>query len=195
MNCWTTGPRITDPTILKDQTMELVKNCPEELLNIINATPDETIIRTPLVDRWLWPMITPSASSGFVVLVGDAWHPMTPNLGQGACCALEDSVVLARKLARAMKSGSSLEDALKEYERERLPRILPLTVRANFVGSLLQWENPIVCSIRNNVIIPKLVSLGPLLEHTNFECEPLVNLPTIGGWIVVFLFLMYKWWT
>ncbi|KAL4335371.1 hypothetical protein GQ457_07G010820 [Hibiscus cannabinus] len=29
-----------------------------------------------------------------VVLVGDAWHPMTPNLGQGACCALEDLMIL-----------------------------------------------------------------------------------------------------
>ncbi|KAL5551384.1 hypothetical protein UlMin_001560 [Ulmus minor] len=168
------GPKISDPSELKKQAKELVKNWQSNILNIIDQTPDDTIIRTPLVDRWLWPAISPPASSGRVVLVGDAWHPMTPNLGQGACCALEDSVVLARKLANAIKSGSaSVEDALSSYGSERWPRIFPLTIRANLVGSVLQWENPVVCSVRNNVVIPKLVRLGPLLEHTNFECQPL----------------------
>jgi 2-polyprenyl-6-methoxyphenol hydroxylase-like FAD-dependent oxidoreductase len=159
--------------VLKKQAKELVKNWPSELLNLIDLTPDETISKTPLVDRWLWPAISPPPSTGATVLVGDAWHPMTPNLGQGACCALEDAVVLARKLANAINSGpTSVEDAMQSYGIERWPRVFPLTVRANLVGSLLQWENPVVCSFRNNVVIPKLVRLGPILEHTNFECEP-----------------------
>ncbi|XP_062146979.1 monooxygenase 2-like isoform X1 [Alnus glutinosa] len=168
------GPKITDAYELKKKAKELVRNWPSELLNIIDVTPDDTIIRTPLVDRWLWPAVTPRASDGGVVLVGDAWHPMTPNLGQGACCALEDAVVLARKLANAIISEpESIESAFRSYEAERWPRVFPLTIRANLVGSALQWENPLVCSVRNNVVIPKLVRLGPLLEHTNFECEPL----------------------
>ncbi|KAJ4712660.1 Monooxygenase, FAD-binding protein [Melia azedarach] len=170
------GPKITDPAALKKQAKELVRNWPAELLNIIDLTPDDTIIRTPLVDRWLWPAISPPASRGRVVLVGDAWHPMTPNLGQGACCALEDAVVLARKLADATKSETaSVEEALRSYGSERWPRIFPLTIRANVVGSLLQWENPVVCSVRNSLVIPKLVRLGPVLEHTNFDCEPLLE--------------------
>ncbi|XP_021813592.1 uncharacterized protein LOC110756459 isoform X2 [Prunus avium] len=168
------GPKITDPSVLKKQAAELVRDWPSDLVNIIDNTPDDLIIRTPLVDRWLWPNISPPASAGSVVLVGDAWHPMTPNLGQGACCALEDAVVLARKLAGAIKSRpDTIGDALSSYGSERWPRIFPLTVRANLVGSFLQWENPVVCSVRNNVIFPKLVRLGPLLEHTNFDCEPL----------------------
>ncbi|KAL5704128.1 hypothetical protein ACHQM5_022600 [Ranunculus cassubicifolius] len=154
------APKITDPTVLKKEAQELVRNWPSELLEIINKTPDDTISRTPLVDRWLWPNISP--------------HPMTPNLGQGACCALEDSVVLARKLANVLSTTpTAVEDALKSYERERWGRIFPLTIRANVVGSLLQWGNPLVCAVRNLVVIPKLVRLGPLLEHTNFYCEPL----------------------
>ncbi|KAF9689763.1 hypothetical protein SADUNF_Sadunf01G0126000 [Salix dunnii] len=167
------GPKTIDPSVLKKQAKELVKNWPPELLNLIDLTPDETISKTPLVDRWLWPVISPPPSTGTTVLVGDAWHPMTPNLGQGACCALEDAVILSRKLVNAINSGStSVEDAMKSYGIERWPRVFPLTVRANLVGSLLQWENPVVCSARNNVVIPKLVRLGPILEHTNFECEP-----------------------
>lgn len=173
-NSSTPGPKITDPSVLKKQTSELVKNWPLELLNIIDVTSADTLIRTPLVDRWLWPTISPSASAGRVVLVGDAWHPMTPNLGQGGCCALEDAVVLAKKLAPAIKSGHmSVEDTLKSYENERWPRVFPLTIRANLVGTLLQLDNPLVCFVRNNVVIPKLVRLGPILEHTNFECEPI----------------------
>lgn len=148
---------------------------PSELINIIECSPDETISRTPLVDRWLWPGLSPSATTGRVVVVGDAWHPMTPNLGQGGCCALEDSVVLATKLAKAVKSNddNEIQAAFRSYESERWPRVFPLTIRANLVGSILQWDNPLVCSVRNNIVLPKLVRLGPLLEHTNFSCDPL----------------------
>ncbi|KAI3931683.1 hypothetical protein MKW92_051384 [Papaver armeniacum] len=171
-----TGPKITDPAVLKNEAQKLVRNWPSELLEIIDRTPDDTIIKTPLVDRWLWPKVTPSVSSGGVVLVGDAWHPMTPNLGQGACCALEDAVVLSGKLATALDAGPvAIDAALKAYEKERWGRIFPLTIRANLVGSLLQWENPIVCTVRNNIIIPKLLKLGPLLAHTNYKCEPLMK--------------------
>ncbi|KAL3650205.1 hypothetical protein CASFOL_006608 [Castilleja foliolosa] len=168
------GPKITDPSMLRQETERLVKNWPPELLNIIKSSPDDTIIRTPLVDRWLWPGISPSASKGKVVLVGDAWHPMTPNLGQGACCALEDAVVLTRKLAEAIKLGTStVEDAFRSYESERWARVFPITVRANLVGAVLQVENSVVCSLRDNVLVPKLVKLGSMLEHTNFDFEPL----------------------
>ena len=160
--------------MLKKQAKDLIRNWPSELLDILDLTPDDSVIRTPLVDRWLWPAISPAASAGRVVLVGDAWHPMTPNLGQGACCALEDAVVLAKKLAGAIKSeDSAVEEAFRSYGSERWPRIFPLTIRANLVGSLLQWENPLVCSVRNNVVIPKLVRLGPMLEHTNISFDSL----------------------
>lgn len=159
--------------LLKKEAKELTRNWPEELLSIIDASPDETVIKTPLVDRWLWPGVSPPASAGKVVLVGDAWHPMTPNLGQGACCALEDALVLSRKLADAVNSSpGSIEAALQAYGEERWPRIFPLTIRANLVGSLLQWGNPLVCSVRNNIVIPKLVRIGQMLEHTNFKVEP-----------------------
>ncbi|XP_054792500.1 monooxygenase 2-like isoform X1 [Prosopis cineraria] len=174
-NSQSPGPRITDPSVLKKEAKQLVAKWPSELTNIIEYSPDETVSRTPLVDRWLWPGLSPAASAGRVVVVGDAWHPMTPNLGQGGCCALEDSVVLATKLARAIKSrdDAEIEAAFTSYGSERWPRVFPLTIRASLVGSILQWDNPVVCSVRNNVVLPKLVRLGPLLEHTNFSCEPL----------------------
>ncbi|KAL3497565.1 hypothetical protein ACH5RR_040297 [Cinchona calisaya] len=170
------GPKITDPSVLRQQTKELVRNWPSDLLNIIDLTPDDTIIRTPLVDRWLWPVVSPSASTGKVVLVGDAWHPMTPNLGPGACCALEDAIVLSKKLADALQYKTmSVENAFTSYEEECWGRVFPLTIRANAVGKLLQWDNPLVCSVRNNIVIPKLAWLGPVLDYTNFKFELLLT--------------------
>ncbi|TDQ05473.1 FAD-dependent monooxygenase [Labedaea rhizosphaerae] len=52
-----------------------------------------------------------------VVLLGDAAHAMVPNLGQGACQAIEDAVTLA-VLAR----GDDLDAALAQYDRLRVPR-------------------------------------------------------------------------
>ncbi|XP_020883501.1 LOW QUALITY PROTEIN: uncharacterized protein LOC9315298 [Arabidopsis lyrata subsp. lyrata] len=168
------GPKITDPAILRKQAKELVSTWPEDLQNLIDQTPDDAISRDPLVDQWVWPGIAPRASKGRVVLVGDAWHPMTPNLGQGACCALEDSVVLANKLATAMNGGTeSIEGAMESYRSERWSQVFRLTALANLVGKLLQSDNPLVCSIRDNIVVQWDNPLGPILEHTNFECEPL----------------------
>ncbi|MQM00667.1 hypothetical protein Taro_033406 [Colocasia esculenta] len=168
------GPRTNDPNALKEEAQELVKAWPSELVDIITRTPESSVIKTPLVDRWLWPLITPPASVGGAVVVGDAWHPMTPNLGQGACCALEDSVILATKLASAITGErGDVTEAFDDYSRERWSRVFPMTIRANLVGSLLQWDNPVVCAVRDSIVIPKLVKLGPLLEHTNFDFESL----------------------
>ncbi|CAN6168152.1 unnamed protein product [Urochloa humidicola] len=168
------GPKITDPAALKSEALELVRGWPSDLLAVMRSTPEGAVVRTPLVDRWLWPGIAPGASrGGRVVLAGDAWHPMTPNLGQGACCALEDAVVLARRLAPAAADGdvAGVEAAMRAYEAERWARVFPLTARAGLVGALVQWGNPAVCAARDGVVIPRLVRLGPFLEHTNFECD------------------------
>ncbi|MCD7469058.1 hypothetical protein HAX54_007678 [Datura stramonium] len=167
------GPRITDPSILRQQAKELVRDWPAaDMLNLINLTADDTLTRNPLYDRWLWPLISPPPSSGRTVLLGDAWHPMTPNMGQGACCALEDSIVLTEKLAEAMKSKDiSVEDAFKAYGSERWRRVFPLTVMANRAGALLQSENTLICSVRNNIIVPKLLNPRTLTRHANYEFE------------------------
>lgn len=73
----------------------------------------------------------------------------------------------------SINGNVSVEEALKDYGSERWPRVFPLTVRANLVGSVLQWDNPLVCALRDNLVIPKLVRLGPLLDHTNFTCDTL----------------------
>jgi salicylate hydroxylase len=64
---------------------------------------------------------------GRVALLGDAAHPTMPTLAQGANMAIEDGYVLARHLANA---DGEIEDALRAYMRERMPRTSRITMQS-----------------------------------------------------------------
>jgi salicylate hydroxylase/6-hydroxynicotinate 3-monooxygenase len=75
----------------------------------------------------------PTWSDGRVVLLGDACHPMTPYMAQGAATAIEDAAVLARCLETA--AGGSFEAAFQHYEAHRKPR----TTRIQAISSANTW--------------------------------------------------------
>ena len=62
----------------------------------------------------------PAWSAGRVVLLGDACHPMTPYMAQGAATSIEDAAVLARCLEAV--EGDDIEGAFMRYEAHRKPR-------------------------------------------------------------------------
>ena len=82
---------------------------------LARATADREWIEWQARDAW--PPRT--LHRGNVVLVGDAAHAMLPTMGQGACQAVEDAVVLAAAVA----AGDSLNQALRRYEAARVPRV------------------------------------------------------------------------
>jgi salicylate hydroxylase len=57
-------------------------------------------------------------SAGRVTLLGDAFHPTLPILGQGANMAIEDSIIVAR----CLEASSDIAEALRRYETARLDR-------------------------------------------------------------------------
>jgi salicylate hydroxylase/6-hydroxynicotinate 3-monooxygenase len=75
----------------------------------------------------------PRWSDGPVVLLGDACHPMTPYMAQGAACALEDTAVLARCIAAA--DGGDLAEAFRRYEATRRDR----AARIQFGSRQNEW--------------------------------------------------------
>jgi salicylate hydroxylase/6-hydroxynicotinate 3-monooxygenase len=81
---------------------------------VLDACPDchkwAILEREPLA-RW---------SDGRVALLGDACHPMTPYMAQGAATAIEDAAVLARCLDAV--GGEDIEGAFHRYEAHRKPR-------------------------------------------------------------------------
>ena len=73
-----------------------------------------------------------------IVLMGDAAHATTPNMGQGACMAIEDAAVLANCL-------SSTEEpfkAFQKFETLRLARTKKIVSGSWRLGRIAQVENP-----------------------------------------------------
>lgn len=64
---------------------------------------------------------------GRVVIVGDAAHSTTPDIGQGGCQAMEDAIYLARSL---QINTLGLQDSLRRYQNKRNERANELVIRA-----------------------------------------------------------------
>jgi 2-polyprenyl-6-methoxyphenol hydroxylase-like FAD-dependent oxidoreductase len=110
---------------------------PEPIASAIRATPSEAVLCNDVTDR----PPSPKWGEGPVTLLGDAAHPTTPNMGQGACQALEDAVALADCVAKGL--------SLRDYERRRMPRTAMITRESWRMGKMLQMENRLAIKARN----------------------------------------------
>jgi FAD-dependent urate hydroxylase len=135
----------------------------EPIKALIEATPASAILRNDIYDRE--PLT--AWSRGLVTLLGDAAHPMTPNLGQGACQAVEDAV----ELADSVSQHSQLAAALQAYEARRLARTSRIVLQSRRVGSLGQWENAFGRGLRDTLIqlIPASLQLRQLEWIIGYE--------------------------
>jgi 2-polyprenyl-6-methoxyphenol hydroxylase-like FAD-dependent oxidoreductase len=108
-------------------------------------------------------------SEGRVTLLGDAAHPMPPDLGQGACQAIEDAVVLARSLG---EEGDTVA-TLRFYEDRRKERTASVVRQSRRLGRIGQLESPLLCRLRDTALraIPKRVHLSAQLR----QMEPVVG--------------------
>ncbi|HEX5973651.1 MAG TPA: FAD-dependent monooxygenase, partial [Rubrobacteraceae bacterium] len=120
-------------------------HCP--VAELISETDERTIRRDDLYDRE--PLSTPWGE-GRVTLLGDAAHPMTPNLGQGACQAIEDAVVLARCLQEDGKAD--MPSALRRYEDARGERTAWILRRSRLLGRVGQIQDPLLCRLRDAIL-------------------------------------------
>jgi 2-polyprenyl-6-methoxyphenol hydroxylase-like FAD-dependent oxidoreductase len=125
----------------KREVLELLSGWHEPARAAVEATAELEILRNDIYDReplrnW---------GVGRVTLLGDAAHPMTPNLGQGACQAIEDAVVLARCLG----GGREVSSSLRLYEERRVRRTSTVVRRSRLVGRITQLENPLLRSLRD----------------------------------------------
>ena len=97
-----------------DEFTGLYSDFHPDALDLINAISPGTLFKWGLRDREPLQQYT----KGRITMLGDAAHPMTPFLGQGACVAIEDAIVLGRSFAAA----STFEKAFATYENTRKER-------------------------------------------------------------------------
>jgi 2-polyprenyl-6-methoxyphenol hydroxylase-like FAD-dependent oxidoreductase len=129
---------------LKAEALERFKSWVPLLREVIGATEPAAVMRHDITDLpAVWPW-----GRGRVSLLGDAAHATTPNLGQGACQALEDAVVLADRLAGTGLTPAGLR-AYEEARRRRTERIVRLS---RSMGKVLQWKNPVAVWFRNQLM-------------------------------------------
>jgi 2-polyprenyl-6-methoxyphenol hydroxylase-like FAD-dependent oxidoreductase len=117
----------------KDLLLERYRAWPFGLTEAIAATPDDAILQHDLVDR----APTGVYARGRVLLTGDAAHPTTPNLGQGANMAVDDAI----SLARALRDETAISAALDRYQQERLPRTRMVVQRSWSFGRMCTWDS------------------------------------------------------
>src|SRR5664279_1024419 len=125
---------------------ELLRMCAgrhEPIERLIGATDEGTILKNGAYDlaplkRW---------GQGRIMLLGDAAHPCTPNLGLGGCMALEDALVLAKSFYKE----AAPELALRRYESLRRRRTRHVQQRSLLMGQIGQWENQLVAGGRQMV--------------------------------------------
>jgi salicylate hydroxylase len=93
--------------------------------------------------RWrAWPlMLRPPLDRfafGRIALIGDAAHPMTPFLAQGAAQAIEDADALARRLGET----DDVEAALAAYSADRVARANRVQREAAMQGRIYHLSGP-----------------------------------------------------
>ncbi|GII56668.1 monooxygenase [Planotetraspora thailandica] len=101
----------------------------------------------------------PAYHRGRVALLGDAAHAMTPHLGQGACQAIEDAVVLAHHASEGTPAS---------YTADRLERTTRIVRRSRAIGRLTRWGNPLAVSARD-ATMALAGRLGPNVVFRQFD--------------------------
>ncbi|KAF2007197.1 FAD/NAD(P)-binding domain-containing protein [Amniculicola lignicola CBS 123094] len=133
-------PEHSDPSTWKQETaVEDMKKqfegwdpCLTKVINMIQTTLKWPLLSGKPLKRWL-------SSSGKLVILGDAAHPMVPYMSEGAAMAVEDGAALAEVLS-LVESKSQVHDALKVFQNVRLIRTGQMQEASLVNGKL--WHFP-----------------------------------------------------
>ena len=112
----------------------------------------DALAETPLLHHDLEELRKPVWGVRSKLLIGDAAHAMTPNLGQGAGMAIEDAIVLP--------AAFKATDPAAELKRIRHSRVVQLQKTSRLLGQVAHWEHSWSCAIRDGLLrsVPARVS-------------------------------------
>lgn len=129
-------------TMTLAQLAENFRNYSHPVPEIISQTPTSELIWGDIID------LKPISRYAFnkVVLVGDAAHATTPNMGQGACMGIEDAWLIASLL---QQHANNPAEAFRLFEVQRLKRTHYIVNTSYRLGKIAQWENRMLTKLRN----------------------------------------------
>jgi len=171
--CYAAAPAPRDAHSPDDELAELVRRFGgwhKPIPALLASVTPEVVLRHDVAEL-ASPL--PAMHSGRVALLGDAAHPMTPNLGQGACQALEDAAVLARLAEGTDGSAGSVADVLSRYTALRLARTTKIVRLSRRAGRMTTWTSRPAIALRDGLAM----TLGKLAP-----AAALRGLATIYDW-------------
>lgn len=147
---------------------------PHPLNLLYHSTDHSSLYVHPILDR------IPSNKwcNERVVLVGDAAHPVTPNMGQGANMSIEDVFVLSTLLSKYYhydKDGH--QEAFYQYFKTRHPHTTKIANESYQQSKIGQWTNPHLIKIRETMmrLIPASVLQKKLRNVNLFNVQPWID--------------------
>lgn len=102
-----------------------------------------------------------------ILMIGDAIHPTTPNMANGACLAMEDAYFLSNMLA---KREHSTEHAYKEFQRKREKKVNGIVAQSWMLGMLMHQNNPVI-----DALIKASIKLTPQCVFDSIYSSVLVE--------------------
>ncbi|MEU7144741.1 FAD-dependent monooxygenase [Nocardia sp. NPDC046473] len=123
----------------------LFRDWHDPIPRLIAATPLNSLLRHD-IQSLETPL--PTYASGRVILLGDAAHAITPDLGQGAAQALEDAATLNALATTA----STVQSLTADYDQARRERTQQLARASAAAGRVAQWRNPLKVAFRNSLV-------------------------------------------
>jgi 2-polyprenyl-6-methoxyphenol hydroxylase-like FAD-dependent oxidoreductase len=115
----------------------------DPITELVDRTAEEQLVIADVFDS-----IPRRLYRGRIALLGDAAHPMTPDLGQGACQGIEDGVVLAACVTRA----PTVDSALADFEAARLQRVRMMVRESRRLGRIATSDSESVPKVRNGLV-------------------------------------------
>lgn len=135
-----------DPDVLKVDLLRRFGSFPEGIRSVIETSPADTLIHHTVRD--LEPIET--WGRGRVLLLGDAAHATTPNLGRGSGVAMLDAVVLAELLgATELTDAGQIATVLEAYSRSRTPEAHALQKTSWRIGNITSWDTAVMAQARD----------------------------------------------
>jgi 2-polyprenyl-6-methoxyphenol hydroxylase-like FAD-dependent oxidoreductase len=146
----------------KEEVYRLFRDWHSPIPALIEST-EEMIMKNDARDRaplrrW---------GEGCVTLLGDAAHPITPNVGQGAGMAIEDAACLAK----ALLAAPNVPAACRAYEAKRRRRTAAVGRQARRIGAIGQWERRWMVAARNLVTRLVLAQAGEMRLNSVYAYE------------------------